>query len=395
MAKKIRDSLFFLIALALATSYVQAQGTTRYVYDDNGRLIAVIAPNGEANIYEYDAAGNFTAIRRNSADDLEVLDFKPRRGVPGTQVTIIGTGFGAGVSSVDFNGTTAQIVSVNSPTITVTVPNGATTGPISVTTPGGTVTTSQPFTIKGISVMPPTATVLPGQTIQFTAAVVLSGDQSVVWSVNGIEGGNSSVGTITTSGLYIAPNSLPNKPLVKFRVVATSLAESEIYGESSVTVRNTEFLRFAFAQALSIRNGSPPTIIQTPVFASLVSIRNGSPPTTIQVPTYIAAVSVTKGPSISAISPIQVSRGLATDITLSGANLSGTTALNFFDLTNNVSDNSITVSNISVNGAGSSLTATLTISDTAALGRRVVIITSSDKTSQKVDVGINVIEVIP
>ena len=38
--------------------HAQQGGTTRYVYDDNGRLIAVISPTGEANVYEYDAAGN-------------------------------------------------------------------------------------------------------------------------------------------------------------------------------------------------------------------------------------------------------------------------------------------------------------------------------------------------
>ena len=41
-------------------------GTTQYVYDDNGRLKAVIAPNGETSVYEYDAAGNIISVTRRN-----------------------------------------------------------------------------------------------------------------------------------------------------------------------------------------------------------------------------------------------------------------------------------------------------------------------------------------
>src|SRR5262249_8459551 len=96
-------ALALLLLLTDATMCAYAQGgSTRYVYDNNGRLKAVIAPNGEANIYEYDPAGNITAIRRNSAATLELLSFSPLQGVPGDQVTIVGTGFGSGVNAVSF-----------------------------------------------------------------------------------------------------------------------------------------------------------------------------------------------------------------------------------------------------------------------------------------------------
>src|SRR5689334_11471882 len=94
--------------LVVTTAYAQQGGLSRYVYDNNGRLHAVVSPNGEAAIYEYDPAGNITVIRRNTASSLEVLGFSPLEGIPGTQVTITGTGFGGGVSAVAFNGTAAQ-----------------------------------------------------------------------------------------------------------------------------------------------------------------------------------------------------------------------------------------------------------------------------------------------
>ncbi|HEU4765959.1 MAG TPA: RHS repeat domain-containing protein, partial [Pyrinomonadaceae bacterium] len=49
------SSLALFLSVGIATAQEQA---SRYVYDDDGRLRAVIAPNGEAAVYEYDSAGN-------------------------------------------------------------------------------------------------------------------------------------------------------------------------------------------------------------------------------------------------------------------------------------------------------------------------------------------------
>src|SRR5712692_10089022 len=141
--------ILILVLSASLTTHAQQGGTTRYVYDDNGRLIAVISPAGEANVYQYDAAGNFTAIQRLTADDLALFAFSPRSGVPGDLVTFTGVGFGAGVSNVSFNGAAAQIVSVSASIVIAQVPGGATTGPVAITTPRGTVTTATPFVIQG------------------------------------------------------------------------------------------------------------------------------------------------------------------------------------------------------------------------------------------------------
>jgi YD repeat-containing protein len=431
--------------IAPTTALAQQGSATHYVYDDNGRLRAVVAPNGEASIYEYDAAGNITAIRRNTASTLEVLDFYPREGLPGAQVTIIGTGLGVGVNTVAFNGTTAQIVSVNAPQVIVTVPNGATTGPIRVTTSGGTATTALPFTVRGISVTPPTATVISDQTVQFTATVVLSGNQNVAWSVDGIEGGNSIVGTITAAGLYTAPKLLSIQPTAVFHIRATSMSEVVVYGEAVVTVKNPESSRPVFAQAVSVRNGnlsngaqiySAATSVRngnssnsaliygaavsvrngnlsnsTHIYSATISVSNGNPSSTGPIysasisvrndnpsnatPIDSAQVSVTNAPSIAAIAPGQVRRGLATSITINGANLSGTTSLSFLIIASAVIDPNITVSNISINDAGTSLTATLTVSSAAALGRRIVVVTASGKGSPMTDAGSNTIEIIP
>src|SRR5438105_2303365 len=68
---------FSILSLGVMTSKSRAQqgGTSTYVYDDDGRLRAVLSPSGEAAVYEYDAAGNFTAIRRLTPNDLELISF--------------------------------------------------------------------------------------------------------------------------------------------------------------------------------------------------------------------------------------------------------------------------------------------------------------------------------
>lgn len=130
------------------TTIAQQGGATYYTYDDNGRLRGVIAPSGEGNIYEYDPAGNITAIRKLTANTLEVFDFTPRQGGPGTLVTIFDTGFGAGVTLVKLNGLAAKIISVNAPVLVAEAPQNVTSSPISVTAGGNTVTTVTPFSLR-------------------------------------------------------------------------------------------------------------------------------------------------------------------------------------------------------------------------------------------------------
>ena len=57
---------------------------------------------------------------------------------------------------------------------------------------------------------------------------------SVTWKVNGITGGNSTVGTISASGLYRAPNSPPNPAVVT--VSATAAADQTKTANASVTI---------------------------------------------------------------------------------------------------------------------------------------------------------------
>jgi hypothetical protein len=60
-----------------------------------------------------------------------------------------------------------------------------------------------PATVS-VSVSPSNSSVLLGNTQQFTATVAGTSNDGVLWSVNGVSGGNSIFGTINSTGLYTA-----------------------------------------------------------------------------------------------------------------------------------------------------------------------------------------------
>jgi YD repeat-containing protein len=436
----LRSFPIFVLVVVLGASLLSAtaqQGnTTTYVYDANGRLHAVISPAGEATVYEYDAAGNITAIRRLPASSLAILSFSPHEGLPGDQVTFIGVGFGGGVTNVSFNGASAAIVSVSPSKVVATVPQAATTGLVTITTPTGSVSTATPFTIAGLRIIPSSASVKFGEIIQFSAEVLPSTlDQTVEWSVDGIVGGNTNVGTISTTGLYTAPNTRFSTLTIR----ATSVADNTRFAEAQVRVSDPNDVQTVIASAVSVSRGenvgstalarslavqhgvsgeiesavAKPLAVQhgssgdsqTAVAASLVvQYGNQSDSSTALSPavsvqrgdatqlTALAAVAAARGPFIQSLTPTNITRGTAVTLTINGVGLSGATVLRFIT-SSGTTDNTITVSNIVVSGDGLSLTATVAVSASSALGSRTVFISTPDGDSITVNLGINVINV--
>ena len=74
-----------------------------------------------------------------------------------------------------------------------------------------------------VVVTPLSAKLTAGTTQQFTATVTGTADHSVKWFVDGLPGGNSVVGTVSATGLYAAPTSIPNPPTIA--VVAQSTVD--------------------------------------------------------------------------------------------------------------------------------------------------------------------------
>ena len=311
---------FCVMALAQQTS-----STTRYIYDANGRLRAVVTPTGEAAVYDYDPAGNITAIRRLAADALELIGFSPQVGTPLDRVTIYGVGIGNGLTSVSFNGVPARVLSSSPVGIVVEVPTNATTGPITIVTARGSVSTA-PFTVRGIGITPQAIIVDSTEQAQFRAFVAnLSGDQAVQWRVNGIAGGDNTVGTITNTGLYTAP-LLPNDVQRRdFIIRATSLSDPDLLREASITVRGLSGILGLSARPISVYltpSGALTTSLLQPV-APAISVYltpTGTLTTSLLQPTAPAvAVYLTPAGALTTIMLQPTAQAISVYLTPTGA----------------------------------------------------------------------------
>ncbi len=84
-----------------------------------------------------------------------------------------------------------------------------------------------------VSVSPPSTTLDTAGSQQFTATVTGTSNTAVNWNVNGVLGGNATVGTITSSGLYTAPATVPSPPTV----TVTAVSQADPSKSDSADVR--------------------------------------------------------------------------------------------------------------------------------------------------------------
>lgn len=146
MSSYVAGLLFCAIPLRAQTNV-----SFQYFYDDLGQLTKVVDSTGNMIEYVYDPVGNILQIKRSTVATgaLAIFSFTPQRGGLGQSVAIQGQGFDQtpANNAVQFNGTTAPVLSASTTTLTVTVPATATTGPISVTVSGQTATSTNNFTV--------------------------------------------------------------------------------------------------------------------------------------------------------------------------------------------------------------------------------------------------------
>jgi serine protease len=153
------------------------------------------------------------------------------------------------------SGATVSIPSTSSPSVSITVPScGLSTLRLTVTdSAGSTDTADVVITPTGATALPPAApvsscavsvqlgicpaavNVAAGSSGQsFTADVAGTTNTAVTWQVNGVTGGNATVGTISTTGVYTPPAAVPTSPNVT--ITAISSADSTVTATSQVTV---------------------------------------------------------------------------------------------------------------------------------------------------------------
>jgi hypothetical protein len=92
-----------------------------------------------------------------------------------------------------------------------------------------------------VTVSPGTASLFLGQTQPFTATVTNASSTAVTWSVNGVPGGNSALGTIDPSSgadaaTYTAPQILPSPS--KLTITATSQADPSANATANLQIQS-------------------------------------------------------------------------------------------------------------------------------------------------------------
>ena len=154
-------------------------------------------------------------------------------------LTVNGTGFTPGaVVSLGGVPLSTTFVSASRLTGTGTASAGASV-PVIATMTDGTVSNTAFVTVTapavvGITISPTAATVRVKQSRQFTATVTGTPNMSVIWKVNGVTGGNNTVGRVSASGVYTAPRRVPSPATVT--VSATSAADSTKTAAAQVTI---------------------------------------------------------------------------------------------------------------------------------------------------------------
>ncbi|MGH9467215.1 MAG: hypothetical protein ACRD1Y_07655 [Terriglobales bacterium] len=120
------------------------------------------------------------------------------------------------------------------------VPTGGTVTVEAVSVANANVAASAVVTIDPgvvVTLSPASATLGPSAQQAFTANVTNATNTAVTWAVNGTQGGNATVGTITTGGLYTAPATFPG--LNQVTITAASVADTGESAKAVVTLTQT------------------------------------------------------------------------------------------------------------------------------------------------------------
>jgi serine protease len=171
------------------------------------------ADGGVINAYAWSNAGSLMLAIAN-ADRATASVTSPTCGIGTVRLTV----------TDDAGRQDAADVVITPTTASTTAPSSATPTTPAAATP-----------VVMVAVCPATATLQAGTAAQsFTAYVANAANTAVNWQVNGIAGGNASVGTVTASGDYAPPANVKNSTIVS--VTAVSAADSTVSAAAQVTV---------------------------------------------------------------------------------------------------------------------------------------------------------------
>ena len=222
--------------------------------------------------------------------------------------------------------------------------------------------------VVAIAISPTQAQMYLGGTQQFSATVAGAINNAVNWEVNGIAGGNSAVGTISSTGFYAAPAQLTNAAIM----VEAALAEAPtIYANANLSIavqiaispQNPQVIYGGTQQFAATINGISTQVNWAATYGSISSsglytASSTQSPDTVRAWTTSANGSTTVQvlglkPVVTSMSP-QPATALD-QITITGQNLFAVATVVFTDSTGGA----IPATGTSVGANGTSLTVTV------------------------------------
>jgi len=168
-----------------------------------------------------------------------------------------------------------------------------------------------PPQVFSVTVSPSSTQLFTTKTQLFTAQVTGTGafNEAVTWSVNGVSGGNSSIGTIV-GGQYTAPASPPNPSNVS--ITATSVQNPSVSGSSSAVIYASAVLTSLSPAAATA--GQQVTLDIQGLYGATTAVFTGPNGTTISMPvqqtspgeiTVTVPFGATTGPVYVNLTPFQ------------------------------------------------------------------------------------------
>jgi hypothetical protein len=312
-----------------ATSFSVINSTT---------ISAVVGTGASGNIAVTNSAGSGSKSGFQFAGPPVVNSFTPSSGFSGTTITISGLNFN-GASTVRFGGTDASSFNVIDPfTIIATVAFG-TTGSVSVTTPFGTgslggftyapvpiinsftptsAATGSTVTISGINFTGTTAVSFGG--IAASSFTVVNSNTITAVIGNGASGNvvvTNAFGTHAMAGF----NFLPPPTIISFNPVSAGSGTTVVV--TGTNFMNVTAVKFGGVNANSFNVINSTTINAVVSFGSsgAVSVTAAGGIASLPGFTFIPA------PTISSFLPAITGNGAT--VTITGTNLTGTTAVSF------------------------------------------------------------------
>lgn len=162
---------------------------------------------------------------------------------PGQSQQFAVTGGGAAVKSLlwainGIQGGNAEVGTVSPDGLYVApsgsgVPSSVTISATDSTASGTNAQATVKFRHDSITISPTEVSVASGGTVQFAASSSNQGE-ALEWKVNGVVGGNSTLGTISASGLYSAPACSPSATSFTIEVSSSSDASASAQAQLSI-----------------------------------------------------------------------------------------------------------------------------------------------------------------